>query len=138
MPEGPILGRSGIYSIPFFGVCTPLLLVVRGTWVVYTWVLGSGPSMEPMARSVSGAVKGFQGPRVKLQGLQKTPKSWSHLHRSRCRCRYTVDYQKFEYGPGTIYAGCPSLGFGIGGLSYSKFLAPTRNRSFQNLRALCV
>ena len=34
--------------------------------------------------------------------------------------------QKFEHGPGTRYAGCPSsLGFGVGGESYSDFLAST-------------
>ena len=35
-----------------------------------------------------------------------------------------------QHGPGTIYAGFPSsLGFGVGGQSYSKFLAPTVNWS---------
>ena len=37
-----------------------------------------------------------------------------------------VDSKELEYGPGTIYAGCPSsLGFGVGGPSYSNFLAST-------------
>ena len=40
--------------------------------------------------------------------------------------RRTVDSKKLEYGPGTIYAGFPSsLGFGVGGQSYSKFPAST-------------
>ena len=35
-----------------------------------------------------------------------------------------VGSKKFEYGPGTIFAGFPSsLGFGVGGQSYSNFLA---------------
>ena len=37
----------------------------------------------------------------------------------------TVDSKKLEYGPGTMFAGFPSLGFGLGGLSYSNFLAST-------------
>ena len=38
----------------------------------------------------------------------------------------TVDSQQLEYGPGRIYAGFPSsLGFGVGGQSYSNFLAST-------------
>ena len=40
--------------------------------------------------------------------------------------RATLGSRKLEYGPGTIYADVPSSpGFGVGGLSYSKFLAPT-------------
>ena len=36
----------------------------------------------------------------------------------------TVDSKKLEYGPGATYAGSPSsLGFGVGGKSYSNFLA---------------
>ena len=38
----------------------------------------------------------------------------------------TVDSQKLEHEPGTIYASCPSSpGFGVGGQSYSSFLAST-------------
>ena len=37
----------------------------------------------------------------------------------------TVDSNKLEFGPGSIY-GCPSsLGFGVGGESSSNFLAST-------------
>ena len=37
-----------------------------------------------------------------------------------------VGSKKLEYGPGTIYPGCPSfLGVGVGGQSYSNFLAST-------------
>ena len=39
---------------------------------------------------------------------------------------YTVGSRKFEYGPGTNYGGVPSfVGFGVGGQSYSNFLAST-------------
>ena len=38
----------------------------------------------------------------------------------------TVDSKKLEYGPGTSNADAPcSLGFGVGGRSYSTFLAST-------------
>ena len=38
----------------------------------------------------------------------------------------TVDSKELEYGPGTICAGFAcSLGFGVGGQSYSNFLAST-------------
>ena len=37
----------------------------------------------------------------------------------------TVDSNKLEYGPGTIYAGVPSLDFVVGRWSYSSFLAST-------------
>ena len=37
-----------------------------------------------------------------------------------------VDSKKLEHGAGAIYAGFPSsLGFGVGGQSYSHFLAST-------------
>ena len=39
----------------------------------------------------------------------------------------TVDSQKLGDGPGTIYAGCPSLGVGFGVQSYSNFLASSVN-----------
>ena len=36
----------------------------------------------------------------------------------------TVECEKLEYGPGRIYASCPSyLGYGSGGRTYSKLLA---------------
>ena len=47
-----------------------------------------------------------------------------YIERERERQRYRVDSNKLEYGPGTIYAGCPSsLGFGVAGQTYSNFLA---------------
>ena len=40
--------------------------------------------------------------------------------------RLTADSKKLAYGPGTFYAGFPvSLGFGVGGQSYSNFWAST-------------
>ena len=37
-----------------------------------------------------------------------------------------VDCKKLECGPGTFHDGCPSsLGIGVGGQSYSNFLAST-------------
>ena len=40
--------------------------------------------------------------------------------------RPTVDSKKLEYGPGKIYDAVPSsLGFGVGGQSYSNLLAST-------------
>ena len=39
---------------------------------------------------------------------------------------FTVDSKKLKYEPRTIYDGFPStLGFGVGGKSYSNFLAST-------------
>ena len=37
----------------------------------------------------------------------------------------TVDSKELEYGPETVYAVFSSLGFGVGGQSYSNFLAAT-------------
>ena len=40
--------------------------------------------------------------------------------------RTKADSKKMEYGPGTVYAVCPSShAFGVGGQSYSNFLAFT-------------
>ena len=52
------------------------------------------------------------------------------LHAQR---EYAADSKKLGYGPGRIYEGVPSSpkGFGVGGQSYSNFLAfavlPVRN-----------
>ena len=49
-----------------------------------------------------------------------------YIYTERERERESVDSKKLEYGPVTIYAGFPSsLGFGVGGQSYSNFLAST-------------
>ena len=45
----------------------------------------------------------------------------------------TVDPIKLEYGSGTMYAGFPSSpGFGVGGPSYSNFLASPVSQSTRN------
>ena len=48
-----------------------------------------------------------------------------------------VDSNKLEYGPSTNYGGLHSfLGFGLGGQSYSNFLASTVYTVFRNRKLL--